>query len=210
MNCPNCGLAAGENDKFCIGCGTRLAVPVPPAEEAKPEVVPEHITENIEKAVEDINPEDEVKEAAAEAPSPVIPPVPEPAPEPAEPVKEPEVPAPAVIDPKPLEDIPVKIEYEDEAKETETAPVMNRLNKPLSVWGYIWRILLFSLPILNIIPLFVMAFSRGINRNSKHFASAVLILMLIALILCVCGLAYVIITTEPAVINDFFGKLFGK
>ena len=202
MKCPNCGFEAGENDKFCIGCGTRLAAPETPVEAPVPEV-PEaaEVPEKIEEAIENAAPETEKAEKAAEevkeAVSPVIPTV-----VPAEPVE-----AKPVVEPAPAP-IPVKIEYKDD--EECAAPTLNKLNKPLSVWGYIWRIILFSLPILNIIPLFVMAFSKGINRNSKHFASAVLVLMLIGLIISVGVLVYLLITTDPAAINQFFGNLFGK
>lgn len=212
MKCPNCGFEAGENDKFCIGCGTRLTAPETPVEAPVPEVpeaaeVPEKIEEAIENAAPATDAAAEKAEKAAEevkeAVSPVIPTV-----VPAEPVEaKPFVEAKPVVEPAPAP-IPVKIEYKDD--EECAAPTLNKLNKPLSVWGYIWRIILFSLPILNIIPLFVMAFSKGINRNSKHFASAVLVLMLIGLIISVGVLVYLLITTDPAAINQFFGNLFGK
>ena len=59
---------------------------------------------------------------------------------------------------------------------------------------------------LNIIPLFVMAFSSGINKNSKNFASGVLVLMLIGLIIGIGVLVYFLITTDPAVLLDNIKK----
>ena len=210
MNCPNCGLAANENDKFCIGCGTRLRVPDAPAERIAP--LESQIPEPIEEPAAAVEPEP--APAVEPIPAPAVESIPAPAVEPEpitvsepiaanvvekaeEPVFEP---APAVQTP------PVEVEYEKEP----AAPVMNRLNRPLSTWGYVWRILLFLLPIINIVPLFVMAFSKGINRNSKHFASAVLILMLICLILCVCGLVYLLLTTDAGTINQFISNLFSR
>ena len=145
MNCPNCGLPAGENDKFCIGCGARLAAPVPPAEVElpKPEEIPEAV-ENAVPEVEEVKAEvtkaaEEVNEVL-EAPSPVVQPAPEPVPA-AVPVIETPAPKPEAS----VNAAPVVVEHTDEA---EPAQKPGKLSKPLSVWGYFWRILLFSLPIV--------------------------------------------------------------
>ena len=55
--------------------------------------------------------------------------------------------------------------------------------KPLSTWSFIWRKLLFMIPIVNIVVLFVFAFAEGINKNSRSYARAALIGLLTAAVL---------------------------
>lgn len=55
--------------------------------------------------------------------------------------------------------------------------------KPLSTWSFIWRKLLFMIPIVNIVALFVFAFAEGINKNSRSYARAALIGLLTAAVL---------------------------
>ena len=212
MNCPNCGLAAQESDKFCIGCGTPLRRPAP-VEEVKESVreaaaaAPEEIKEAAKAAPETAAKELDraMNEAeAAFAPAPVLT---------AEPVV-PEAPAPVQ---QPVQPAPVQQPVQP-APVQQPAPVngetcgckTTKLDKPLSVWGYIWRILLFCIPILGIIPLFVMAFSKGVNKNSKHFASAILILILVALLAAIGGAIYLLITNDPATINEYINNLISN
>ena len=233
MICSKCGYVAKDNDRFCIRCGSPLRMPEPPvkapeavsapevcepaaaepaapAAEDKPEVPEMILAEDIPAGAEA-----EVKEAAAEIKEaaepvremPVVedPPMPE---VPVEPVRA-EAPAAPVIPVKPAETVkpaePVKAETPAEA-----ACADSRLEKPLSVWGYIWRILFFSIPVLCIIPLFIMAFSSGINKNSKHFAAAVLILKLVAVLACIGILIYILLTTDPTVISNYINQTLEK
>ena len=57
--------------------------------------------------------------------------------------------------------------------------------KPLSTWSYIWRGVLFSIPIIGLVLLFVFAFAQGINENSRSFARAWLIKLLVGLIVVI-------------------------
>ena len=197
MNCPNCGLPAHETDKFCIGCGAPLRKPQPEIipEPAAPAVEPAPAVEQaVSEAVEAPKAaENELKEAVAEAEkvftAPEIPAAP------AVPV----VPAAPVEPVKPVHSEPVR----PNVVPAKPDPARSKLDKPLTTWGFIWRILLFAIPVLGIIPLFVMAFSKGVNKNSKHFASAVLILMLVCLLLCIAGAIYVFCTYDAATINDW-------
>ena len=213
MNCPNCGLAAQETDKFCIGCGAPLRKPEPevpspieipeaaPIEEAVNEAaaLPQEAANELENAVAEaeqvFTPEPVLKtEPVFETPvveTPAVPAAPVAPAAPAAPV----VPVEQV---KPVQPEPVKPAAPAKAEQ----PVRSKLDKPLSTWGYIWRIILFAIPVLGIIPLFVMAFSKGINKNSKHFASAILILMLIAIVLMIAGVIYLFCTNDPATINE--------
>ena len=53
---------------------------------------------------------------------------------------------------------------------------------PLSPWAYILYMLLFSVPILNIIMILIFSFGKSTNMNLKNFAKAYLIIMVVGLI----------------------------
>lgn len=234
MICSKCGYVAKDNDRFCIRCGSPLRMPEPPVKAPEavsaPEVCAPAAAEPAAPAVEDkpevpemilaedipAGAEAEVKEAAAEIKEaaepvremPVVedPPMPE---VPVEPVRA-EAPAVPVIPVKPAEPVkPVEKPVKADAA-AEAACEDSRLEKPLSVWGYIWRIVFFSIPVLCIIPLFIMAFSSGINKNSKHFAAAVLILKLVAVLACIGILIYILLTTDPTVISNYINQTLEK
>ncbi len=225
MICPNCGHTAKDNDRFCIKCGSLLKKPEPePIEEPAPveaaeavetvceeaaeavEAVPEEAAEAVEAVCEEAAaaPEKALDEFGIEPADPC-------AVEPA-PVEEP---AP-VAEPAPVEEpAPVREEYVAEPEPVvippvKEAPAENKsvLDKPLSVWGYLWRIVLFAIPIFNIIPLFTMAFSSGINKNSKHFASAVLIIMIIGMLICIGILIAALAISDPTSIRDTLTRIF--
>ena len=209
MICSKCGYVAGDGDKFCVRCGAPLSMPEPPVSDPSPAAeaieaaaaVPEKAEIAAEEAIEAI--EEPVREIVQPAPEPEAIPEPKPvfvAPEP-KPTPEKVEPAP---EPKPA---PVR-ESVPAAEPIAEAPAENtRLEKPLSTWGYIWRILLFAIPVLNIIPLFVMAFSSGINKNSKNFASGVLVLLLIGLIAGIGALAYLLFTNDATSISEYIQRV---
>lgn len=55
-------------------------------------------------------------------------------------------------------------------------------NSPLSPWAYIGYMLLFSIPLVGLIMMFVFGFGEG-NINRKNFARAYLIMLLIGFVL---------------------------
>lgn len=59
------------------------------------------------------------------------------------------------------------------------------LDRPLSVGSYLGIFFLMSIPIINIIMVFVWALGSTVNRNKKNYAIAVLILMAISIILTI-------------------------
>ena len=231
MNCPNCGLAAQETDKFCIGCGAPLRKPEPevpspieipeaaPIEEAVneaaalPQEAANELTDAVAEAEQVFAPEPVLKaEPVIETPVIETPVVETPV-VPAAPVA-PVVPVAPVEQVKPVQPEPVKPVQPEPVKPAAPVkpeqPVRSKLDKPLSTWGYIWRIILFAIPVLGIIPMFVMAFSKGINKNSKHFASAILILLLIAFVLAIAGVIYLFCTHDPATINDMISNFINN
>ena len=67
-------------------------------------------------------------------------------------------------------------------------------NKPISAWGYVGLMLLYCVPILGIIMLFVHAF-RGKNINVRNFAKSyfiqfviAFILYIVLIVLALCGI----------------------
>lgn len=60
--------------------------------------------------------------------------------------------------------------------------------RPLSTWGYVWRTLLFAIPVVGLVLLFVFAFSKGVNENSRSYARSWLIYLLAALaVVVICA-----------------------
>lgn len=74
-------------------------------------------------------------------------------------------------------------EKDKNAAPCESAAAVQPPVKPLSTWSFIWRKLLFMIPIVNIVVLFVFAFAEGINKNSRSYARAALIGLLTAAVL---------------------------
>lgn len=77
----------------------------------------------------------------------------------------------------------ISTEKNKNAAPCESAAAVQPPVKPLSTWSFIWRKLLFMIPIANIVVLFVFAFAEGINKNSRSYARAALIGLLTAAVL---------------------------
>ncbi|MBQ1684089.1 MAG: hypothetical protein II072_01095 [Clostridia bacterium] len=94
-----------------------------------------------------------------------------------------------------------------EKKKRELAPC-----KPLSTWGFIWRSIVFCIPVIGIIVMFVMAFAKGINDNSKSYARSCLIFLLIAVIILIVAAVLCYIFREPLLdwFQSFQNTLAGK
>lgn len=58
-------------------------------------------------------------------------------------------------------------------------------SKPLSVLGFIGTMIVFCIPLVNIIMLFVWAFSSNTNINRKNYCRAILILAVIGIVLSI-------------------------
>lgn len=77
----------------------------------------------------------------------------------------------------------ISTEKDKNAAPCESAAAVQPPVKPLNTWSFIWRKLLFMIPIVNIVVLFVFAFAEGINKNSRSYARAALIGLLTAALL---------------------------
>lgn len=74
-------------------------------------------------------------------------------------------------------------------------------DSPLSVGQFILMFILLSIPIANIVLLFVWAFGGDVNINKRNYARAVLILMLI-------GISLTIVITIAFI--SFFSQIAGS
>ena len=206
MFCTRCGKENDSNNRFCTGCGAMLTVPTPVE---KPGAVQDDPADDFYtgRSTQDGHPDSEycaTEDNLTYVPVPAPGSEPESAPEPGSepesapaPGSEPEsAPAPG----SEPESAPAPGSEPESAPAPEFEPMpkpesnpahrpraavsaYGSNDAPLSIWGYMWRTVLFSIPIVNIIVLFVFAFASGINKNSKNYASAMLILGLICIVL---------------------------
>lgn len=74
--------------------------------------------------------------------------------------------------------------------------------RPISTWGFVWRTLLFMIPVLGLVLMFVFAFANGINENSRSYARSALILTLLFAIIVIAG-AVLCYIYAPQITNWF-------
>ena len=195
--CPVCQKLVNDDTKFCYYCGASLLTPEPAAEEpaAEPEPV-EIVPEPVEAPVAEA-PVPEPEPEPVEAPEPVEIPAPEPMPEP-EPEPEPvKVQDPVVIPAPAAEPAPAK------AEPVHTAPpapeqkevVVNATDSRslMTTAGYIFSTILFHIPVIGIIFLFVWGCGRPKNISLKRYALAWLIMRLLGVIFVLCVAVFVLI-----------------
>ena len=198
--CPVCQKLVNDDTKFCYYCGASLLTPAPePA--AAPEPEPIVVPAPEEPAPEPI--EEPIAEAPAFEPEPIPEPEPEPIPEPEpEPIPEPEpepIPEPEP-EPEPApEPEPVKAPEPEPVKAPEPAPAPVKAPEPapeqktvvmnatdsrslMSTAGYIFSTILFHIPVIGIIFLFVWGCGRPKNISLKRYALAWLIMRLLCVI----------------------------
>lgn len=93
----------------------------------------------------------------------------------------------------------ISTEKDKNAAPCESAAAVQPPVKPLSTWSFIWRKLLFMIPIVNIVVLFVFAFAEGINKNSRSYARAALIGLLTAAVLFAAAAVLCYIYTDEII-----------
>lgn len=168
MICPNCGKEAADGALFCTGCGGRLDN-LPKQEKMTASensnnddssVMDAVFTSDAADGTHETNSGNTVAENSGERMS-------------------------AANDDN-LKAQPanrISTEKNKNAAPCESAAAVQPPVKPLSTWSFIWRKLLFMIPIVNIVVLFVFAFAEGINKNSRSYARAALIGLLTAAVL---------------------------
>ena len=166
MKCPNCGNELNEDAKFCVECGMPVTEPFEEIAESVEKNEPEAAAVTAEEPVkeDDLVPED---------------PVPE---------EEPEKTVPPESDDNTVE--PAALPPSEPKKEPVTVVSGTDSRLLLSSAQYFFLILLFHIPVIGLIFLFVWGLGRPKNLSLKRFSLAVLILRLIGwllMLLCAVG-----------------------
>ena len=174
--CPFCGSELNDDAKFCGECGKPLPEDAPAVTEAPAEPEPQ------EPALEEpAAPAEPAVPAESAAPSePVI--------APAEPVI---VPAAPVAEPTP--DMPVI---------TQMPPK----KQMLSTFQYVVLTMLYSIPVIGLVFLFIFGAGHPKNGSLKRFSAALLILRLVFWI-AVLALLIVAMVKNGRLLSDALGQL---
>lgn len=178
MFCEQCGKPMANDAVFCTYCGAKNEAsnetvvkprPIPPFqpdEEKKPEpkpippFQPDEETKPEPKPIPPFQPSEGIKPEAQAQPTP-------------QQVQRPEAQQRPEVQQRPEpQQRPDHSNYVD-------------LNQPLSVLGYIGTMIVFAIPIVGLIMMFVWAFGSNVNKNRKNFAIAALIMGVVAIILSI-------------------------
>ena len=232
--CPVCQKLVNDETKFCYYCGASLltpaAQPAPepaPMPEPEPIAAPEPEPAPIPEPVRAPEPQPEPEPVAAPEPQPEPEPIraPEPQPEP-EPVAAPE-PAPAPI-PEPVRaPEPAPAPIHEPVKAPEPAPVVPPTSAPepekngvivnatdsrslMTTAGYIFTTILFHIPVIGLIFMFVWGCGRPKNLSRKRFALACLLMRLIGVILVLSIAVFLLIcySDKFPILTDAFTRFF--
>ena len=179
--CPYCGSELNDEARFCVECGKLLSEDTPV------------VTAPVETPVE--APAAESAEAPVEAPAASVPEAP------AEPViaapAEPVIAAPVAVPAKPKEEAPADM------------PVITQVpskKQMLSTFQYVALSLLYSLPVIGLVFLFIFGAGHPRNGSLKRFSAALLILRLLFWIL-VLALLIVAMVKNGRLLSDALGQL---
>lgn len=184
MNCPKCGTPIENGLSFCTECGTRLDIALEEAAETAANSASETIENIACEAGQSVN---NAVETAQGAYTPAEPPASETE------LPKHEQPAAPAVEPKPYVNAAAFVNNKPASavKTQQPAAKKSKVNrapcKPLSTWGFVWRTFLFLIPVLNLILLFSLAFSEGVNENTRSYARSWLIYMLIGALLVVAA-----------------------
>lgn len=224
--CPVCQKLVNDETKFCYYCGASLLTPAAqPAPEpeaaaapepepiAAPEPAPMPEPEPVAAPEPEPMPEPEPVAAPEPAPIPIPEPIraPEPQPEP-EPVAAPE-PAPAPI-PEPVRaPEPAPVAPPTPAPEPDKNGVIVNATDSRSLMttaGYIFTTILFHIPVIGLIFMFVWGCGRPKNLSRKRFALACLLMRLIGVILVLSIAVFLLIcySDKFPILTDAFTRFF--
>ena len=170
MICRNCGAQMGENDKFCMVCGTKAEVvisdtvePTPVEETATTQDVAADIAQVQEEIQTEQTETQEIKpEPAQQAQSE------QPQQEQSEPAQQ-------------AQSEPVQQSAPSQPSGPRTI-VLPKSYKPIGMWGYFGYDILFSIPIVGLICIIIFAFGESNNKNLRNYARSKFCWAIIALV----------------------------
>lgn len=196
MYCAHCGNSIPDESTVCGYCGNpvvqmpveqKVEVPAAPEIPPVPVIAPAPVVSQVQVERKDDDDEKPIEvnviinSAPAEAPEPA--PAPAPAP----------VAAVAVVE---KEEEP-KAEEKAEEKTEEAAPVEeDKRLKPTKTSGFFWAEFLLLIPIVNIVLLFVWAFSKKVRYGRRNFARSILIWALIGVIIAAAGVVTLLVLNQ--------------
>lgn len=202
MFCENCGSKLPEGVKFCMNCGAKAASNEPANEKAAQEAAA--VTETTPAAemppVDYASPEAR-ESSSAQAAAPIIDERAEQEPaaakEPAA-AQQPASAQPAYTGPAPSQAAP------DPARTAQPQQYTSRSEKtaPLGILTYLGMMIVLCIPVIGFIMVLVWSFGGSFNRNTRNFARAILILMIIGFIFSIAT-----VVTYWGLISSLFNDL---
>ncbi len=213
MYCAHCGNSIPDESTVCGYCGNpvvqmpveqKVEVPAAPEIPPVPVIAPAPVVSQVQVERKDDDDEKPIEvnviinSAPAEAPEPAPAPAPAPAPVAAVAVAEKEEPK--------LEEKAAETKAEGETEEAAPAEEDKRL-KPTKTSGFFWAEFLLVIPIVNIVLLFVWAFSKKVRYGRRNFARSLLIWALIAVIVGIAGFVTMLVLKQPLDINYWVDQL---
>lgn len=201
MYCAHCGNSIPDESTVCGYCGNpvvqmpveqKAQVPAAPEIPPAPVIAPVPVVSQVQVEHKEDDDEKPIEVNVTINAAPVEAPEPAPAP----------VAAVAVVE-KEEEKAEVKAE-----EKTEEAPAEEDKNlKPTTTAGFFWAEFLLLIPIVNIILLFVWAFSKKVRYGRRNFARSILIWALIAVIAGIAGFVTLLVLKQPLDINYWVDQL---
>ena len=190
MYCAHCGNSIPDESTVCGYCGNpvvqmpveqKVEVPAAPEIPPVPVIAPAPVVSQVQVERKDDDDDKPIEVNVIINQAPVEAPDPEPAPAP--------VAAVAVIEKE-----EPKAEEIAEEKAEEAAPVEeDKRLKPTKTSGFFWAELLLVIPIVNIILVFVWAFSKKVRYARRNFARSILIWALIGVIIAAAGVVTLLV-----------------
>lgn len=164
MYCEKCGSQMDDGTKFCVSCGAKIESNGAGQEDAVREAAAVMDSTVAKEAVSQ-------QQAAPVQPAPAQP-------------KQAQQSQPAPAQPVPPRAVQPPVYTQQAPQPLQKKPASTA---PLPVWKFLGIFILMSIPIVGIIMVFVWAFGSSCNINTKHYARAVLIMAVIAIVLTVVG-----------------------
>ena len=177
MKCRNCGAEIGENDKFCMACGTAVKAAsetvdfTQPAEEIKKEAEPQpEQTTTSESEQQTPGSAQQTYTSTASTEQQTY-------------TNTQNTEQQTYTNPQNTDQTQAQAQSQASQQQEPRRLVLPKVYKPISMWGYFGYDLLFAIPIVGLICIIVFAFSSSTNKNLQNYARSKFCWFLIALVL---------------------------